>query len=226
MIKTCMTWLSSIPVNLSLTRFTMATAFLFSASGLGPLSSSAEKEQYLVILAWFWEASKHNWLLGKHRTNSNYNTDNDIFKTVGIHVKTGLHTLLTHLEKKTQSVIVNTQFTSFKQQNRRNVFSFRTAQSNKFLLFAVIILHAGTKHDVLRLPNQDINFWRAGCHWMQHNKNGCGIKAQNRDIRLGWDVLSSVYSYHKMACVPSTVSLLVFRDSHLHLPKDLVTINN
>ena len=34
-----------LPVNLSLTRLTIATAFLFSASGLWPLSSSARKEE-------------------------------------------------------------------------------------------------------------------------------------------------------------------------------------
>ena len=44
-------------------------------------------------------------------------------------------------------------------------------------------------------------------------------------IKLGY-LVSSACSYHKMACVPWTVSLLVFRDSRLHHLKDLVKINN
>jgi len=41
----------------------MATAFLFSASGLGPLSSSAGKEQYLIIVNLILAALKCNWVL-------------------------------------------------------------------------------------------------------------------------------------------------------------------
>lgn len=61
----------------------MATAFLLSASGLGPLSSSAGKEQYLIIVNLILAALKCNWVLGKRGTNRNYSVVNrDIFKIV------------------------------------------------------------------------------------------------------------------------------------------------